>query len=145
MPLAGLKILDFTVLLPGPFATYVLSDLGADVLRVEAPQRPDMMRAKPLTHGTLNRGKRSLALDLKRSESISIITQLLSKYDIVIEGFRPGVMQRLGLDYETLKTIRPNLIYCSVSGFGQTGPLRERPGHDIGYLALWGSLAQSLA
>ena len=142
-PLAGLKVLDFTVLLPGPFATYILGDLGATVLRVEAPARPDLLRSMPYTHATLNRGKRSLALDLKQPESITTVKGLLDEYDIVIEGFRPGVMQRLSLDYETLRTVRPDLIYCSISGFGQTGPFRDRPGHDIGYLALAGAASYS--
>jgi crotonobetainyl-CoA:carnitine CoA-transferase CaiB-like acyl-CoA transferase len=153
-PLAGLKVLDFSALLPGPFATHVLSDLGADVVRVEAPERPDLLRMLPpyvdsnprkgsLAHATINRGKRSLALDLKQPESIAAIKRLIGDYDIVLESFRPGVMQRFGLDYASLKAINPRLVYCSLSGFGQNGPLRERGGHDINYLALSGAVGYS--
>ncbi|GAB3378296.1 CaiB/BaiF CoA transferase family protein [Lysobacter fragariae] len=153
-PLAGLKVLDFSALLPGPFATHVLSDLGADVVRVEAPERPDLLRMLPpyvdndprkgsLAHATINRGKRSLALDLKQPESIATIRRLIGEYDIVLESFRPGVMQRFGLDYASLKAINPRLIYCSLSGYGQTGPLRGRGGHDINYLALSGAAGYS--
>ncbi len=144
-PLASLKILDFTALLPGPFATMVLADLGAAVTRVESPTRPDMVRFLPpydgdlsAWFGVLNRNKRSLALDLKRPEAIAAVKRLISDggYDIVIEQFRPGVMDRLGLGYEALRAINPSLIYCAVTGYGQTGPLRDRAGHDNNFMAL---------
>ncbi|TQV69686.1 CoA transferase [Exilibacterium tricleocarpae] len=149
-PLNGLKILDFTTLLPGPYATQLLADMGADVLRVEAHTRPDMVRFTPpyiddgaggqtsAAHATLNRNKKSVALDLKQPEAIAVVHKLLASYDIVIEQFRPGVMARLGLDYDSLAAVNPQLIYCSVSGYGQSGPLRDRAGHDINYLALAG-------
>lgn len=149
-PLAGLKILDFSTLLPGPYATMLLSDMGADVLRVESPSRPDLVRAMTPQMGGqsaafeyLNRGKRSLAINLKKSESIEIIHSLLAEYDIVVEQFRPGVMARLGLGYEQLLKINSKLIYCSITGYGQSGPYRDRAGHDINYLALSGISASS--
>lgn len=144
-PLASLKVLDFSTLLPGPFASLLLADMGAEVLRIESPTRPDLVRLMPphdrgvsANHAYLNRNKRSLALDLKQPAARAIIEQLLGEYDIVLEQFRPGVMARLGLDYETLKAINPRLIYVSITGYGQTGPYRERAGHDINYLALTG-------
>jgi len=150
-PLSSLKILDFTTLLPGPFATMMLADMGADVLRIEAPHLPDTVRSMQprdsqglsAWHGLINRNKRSAAFDLKKPESIEIIKKLILTYDIVVEQFRPGVMARLGLDYETLKAINPRLIYCSITGYGQTGPLRDRAGHDINYLALAGVLSHT--
>ncbi|WP_166264468.1 CaiB/BaiF CoA transferase family protein [Marinobacter caseinilyticus] len=144
-PLRGLKILDFTTLLPGPYATMLLADMGADVLRVEAPGRLDLTRVMPphdggvsTAHTYLNRGKRSLGLDLKAPGSVDVIKGLVTDYDIVIEQFRPGVMARLGLDYEVLKAINPRLIYCAITGYGQTGPYRLRAGHDINYLSIAG-------
>ncbi|MEX0605267.1 MAG: CaiB/BaiF CoA-transferase family protein [Marinobacter sp.] len=144
-PLSHLKILDFTTLLPGPYATMLLADMGADVLRVEAPGRMDLTRVMPphdrgvsTAHTFLNRGKRSMGLDLKKDGSAETIKQLVADYDIVIEQFRPGVMDRLGIGYETLKAINPALIYCAITGYGQTGPYRDRAGHDINYLALAG-------
>lgn len=141
-----LKILDFTTLLPGPLATMMMADLGADVLRIESPHRPDLLRfSPPLIDGTsaahlyLNRSKRSLALNLKHPESVEIIQRLLDDYDIIVEQFRPGVMARLGLDYETLSKENPRLIYCSITGYGQTGPYRNRAGHDLNYMALSGA------
>ena len=148
--LSSLKILDFSTLLPGPFASMMLADLGADVLRVEAPHRPDMVRLLPPFdgetsgwHGVLNRNKRSIALDLKKPEAITIIKKLIATYDVVLEQFRPGVMDRLGLGYETLKQVNPRLIYCSLTGYGQTGPMKDRAGHDNNYLALSGMMSYS--
>ena len=143
--LENLKILDFTTLVPGPFATMMLADMGAEVLRIESPTRPDLLRNMPpfadgqsTAHGTLNRNKRSIALDLKNPEAVAIAKRLVEDYDIVIEQFRPGVMQRLGLGYEQLHEINPKLIYCSVTGYGQTGPYRDRAGHDNNYLSISG-------
>ena len=151
-PLASLKVLDFTALLPGPFATMALADMGADVVRVESPTRPDMVRfLLPFDgdvsawHGVLNRNKRSLALDLKRPEAVAAVKRLVAAggYDILIEQFRPGVMERLGLGYEALRALNPALIYVALTGYGQTGPLRDRAGHDNNYLALAGTLSYS--
>ncbi|MEB0048123.1 MULTISPECIES: CaiB/BaiF CoA-transferase family protein [unclassified Pseudomonas] len=144
-PLASLKVLDFSTLLPGPFASLLLADMGAEVLRIESPTRTDLIRVLPphdrgvsASHAYLNRNKRSLALDLKQPEALEVIKQLLQDHDIVLEQFRPGVMQRLGLGYEALKAINPKLIYVSITGYGQTGPYKDRAGHDINYLALAG-------
>lgn len=144
-PLASLKILDFSTLLPGPFASLLLADMGAEVLRVESPSRMDLVRVLPphddgvsASHAYLNRNKRSIALDLKRPEAVEVVRQLVHEYDIVLEQFRPGVMDKLGVGYEALKAINPKLIYVSITGYGQSGPYRDRAGHDINYLALAG-------
>jgi len=150
LPLLGLKILDFTTLLPGPYATQLLADMGAEVLRVEAPNRPDLLKMMPpkvgkvsAAHASINRNKQSIAIDLKHEQAKEIIGKLLNEYDIVIEQFRPGVMARLGLDFEALSAHKPELIYCSITGYGQTGPLKDRAGHDINYLALSGLASYS--
>lgn len=144
-PLASLKVLDFSTLLPGPFASLMLADMGAEVLRIESPTRMDLLRVLPphdhgtsASHAYLNRNKRSLALDLKQAEALEIVRALVKDYDILLEQFRPGVMERLGLGYEALKAINPRLIYVSITGYGQTGPYKDRAGHDINYLALAG-------
>lgn len=149
-PLASLKVLDFSTLLPGPFASLLLADMGAEVLRIESPTRMDLLRLLPphdhgvsASHAYLNRNKRSLALDLKRPEALEVVRQLVQDYDIVLEQFRPGVMERLGLGYEALKVINPRLIYVSITGYGQTGPYKDRAGHDINYLALAGLASQA--
>lgn len=145
-PLSEIKILDFSTLLPGPFASKMLLDMGADVIRIEAPDRPDLVRFMPpfvdgesASHRLLNSGKKSVALDLKKPQSVELIKSIIDQYDIVIEQFRPGVMAKFGLDYDSLKAIHPGLIYCSITGYGQTGPLALRAGHDINYLALSGA------
>ncbi|QJI12401.1 CoA transferase [Pseudomonas sp. ADAK22] len=144
-PLASLKVLDFSTLLPGPFASLMLADMGAEVLRIESPTRVDLLRVLPphdhgtsASHAYLNRNKRSLALDLKQAEALEIVRELVKDYDIVLEQFRPGVMERLGLGYAALNAINPRLIYVSITGYGQTGPYKDRAGHDINYLALAG-------
>ena len=144
-PLASLKILDFSTLLPGPFASLMLADMGAQVLRVEPLGRPDLVRLLPphvngtsASHAYLNRNKDSIGLDLKQPHARDIVLRLLGEYDILIEQFRPGVMARLGLGYEQLRERHPGLIYVSVTGYGQTGPYRDRAGHDINYMALAG-------
>jgi len=144
-PLSGMKILDFTYLLPGPFGTMMLADLGADVIKVENPESPDIVRLMPphtdgmsALYAHLNRGKRSLSLNLKNSESREIVYRLVREYDVIIEQFRPGTMDRLGLGYETLRGINPSVLYCSLTGYGQTGSYSDRAGHDINYMALSG-------
>ncbi len=150
LPLSGLKILDFSTLLPGPYATQLLADMGAEVLRVEAPSRPDLLKMMPpmagkvsAAHASINRNKKSIAIDLKHASATAIIADLLNEYDIVIEQFRPGVMARLGLGFEQLSEIQNKLIYCSITGYGQTGPYKDRAGHDINYLALSGLASYS--
>lgn len=137
MLLKGLKVLDFSTLLPGPFATMMLADLGAEVVHVTKPVEEGKQWGP---NDYLQRSKKSLAVDLKSPEVVKSLKELLKeqKYDIVVEQFRPGVMARLGLDYETLKAINPGLIYCSITGYGQTGLYRERGGHDINYISLSG-------
>ncbi|HQP49439.1 MAG TPA: CaiB/BaiF CoA-transferase family protein [Spirochaetota bacterium] len=144
-PLADLKILDFTYLLPGPFGTMILADMGADIIKVENPKNPDLMRfVPPLIDGMsaaymqVNRGKRSLGVDLSTEEGQDIVYRLVKEYDIVVEQFRPGVMERLGLGYNRLREISPSLIYCSLTGYGSTGSYALRAGHDINYLSLTG-------
>ena len=151
-PLNGLRILDFTTLLPGPYATMMMADMGAEVLRVLSNSYPDMASfLPPFLPGSdlscnlayLGRGKRCLTLNLKAASAIEIVHRLIKKYDVVIEQFRPGVMAKLGLGYEDLKTVNPSLIYCSLTGYGQTGPLKGRAGHDINYLARSGLMDYS--
>ncbi len=149
-PLTGLKVLDFSTLLPGPFATLMLADLGAEVIHVESPSRMDLVRIMPpyadgqaTAHAYLNRNKQSITLDLKQSASIEQVKQLIGQYDIVVEQFRPNVMARLGLSYDDLKQINPKLIYCSITGYGQTSDYKNRAGHDINYLALSGIAGHS--
>jgi alpha-methylacyl-CoA racemase len=144
-PLDGMKILDFTYLLPGPFGTMMLADLGADVIKVENSESPDIVRLLPphvddvsAIYAHLNRGKKSLSINLKNEAAKEIIYRLAKEYDVVIEQFRPGTMGRLGLGYEDLVKINPSIIYCSLTGYGQTGFYAARAGHDINYMALSG-------
>ena len=123
--LAGVRVLDFTSVMAGPFATRMLADLGADVVKVESLEG-DQVRARPPVRdghsayfGHLNAGKRSIACNLKSPEIRTLILELVKRFDVVVENFRPGVMQRFGLDYATLSAINPRLIYCSISGYGQ--------------------------
>ncbi len=144
--LAGLKILDFTALYPGPLATQWLADNGADVLRVEAPDRPDLLRwMPPLDSGekgaawrAVNRNKRSISLNLKAPGALDVVRKLIAEYDVIVEQFRPGVLDRLGMGYTSLRVLQPRLIWCAISSYGQTGPWRDRPGHDIDFLATAG-------
>ncbi|MCW5656811.1 MAG: CoA transferase [Burkholderiaceae bacterium] len=142
LALEGIRILDLTELLPGPFATQVLADMGAEVIKIERPGVGDSARNMlPSTYRMVNRGKRSVTLDLKLPAGREALLRLLEGADALLEGYRPGVMKRLGLDYDTLASLAPRLIYVSISGFGQTGPLRDIPGHDLNYNAVAGVLA----
>ncbi len=151
-PLEGLRVLDLSRLLPGPFATLLLADLGADVVKVEDTQGGDYARYYPPLAGggpgavsaifaALNRDKRSVALNLKRPEAVEALRRLAVEADVLVESFRPGVMARLGVGPEQLRAVNPRLIYCAISGYGQTGPLAHRAGHDLNYLALAGVAA----
>ena len=141
LPLEGIKVVDFSALIPGPFTTAILADLGADVIKVEPPRGDPARSLLPAVFHAANRNKRSIALDLKHAHAKPVIERLARWADIVIEGNRPGVSTRLGIDYASLSTLNPRLIYCSLSGFGQNGPWRDKPGHDIGYVGASGGLS----
>ena len=148
-PLAGLRVLDLTRLLPGPVATRHLADLGADVVKIEDTGEGDYARtmgARPGETSTLfkllNRNKRALRLDLKRPEGVAVLRRLTLSADVLVEGFRPGVMDRLGLGYETLSALNPRLVFCSISGYGRDGPYARRAGHDSNYIGYAGVLDQ---
>jgi CoA:oxalate CoA-transferase len=136
-PLEGIRVLDFSIMLAGPYCARLLADVGADVIKIEPPEGDDMRLRTPLRDGhstyfgQLNAGKRSLALDLKSPEAIKLVHRLVAETDVVVENFRPGVMDRLGLGYETLREINPRLIFCSISGYGQTGPAAERAAYAM--------------
>ena len=154
-PLEGVRVLDLTRLLPGGFCTLLLADLGADVLKVEDIAGGDYIRWMPPYYGgdaeradgtasayflALNRNKRSLKLNLKHDEGRQILLRLAEDHDVLVESFRPGVMERLGVGYEALAERNPGLVYCAISGYGQNSPLRDRSGHDTNYLGLAGLL-----
>jgi crotonobetainyl-CoA:carnitine CoA-transferase CaiB-like acyl-CoA transferase len=141
LPLEGIKVADFSALIPGPFTTAILADLGADVIKVEPPRGDPARSLLPAVFHAANRNKRSLALDLKHAEAKPVTERLARWCDIVIESNRPGVSARLGIDYASLSAFNPRLIYCSLSGFGQNGPWRDKPGHDIGYVGASGGLS----
>jgi crotonobetainyl-CoA:carnitine CoA-transferase CaiB-like acyl-CoA transferase len=130
-PLQNVRVLDLTRLLPGPLCTMHLADLGADVIKIEDMGAGDY--ADPLMRALLNRNKRGLRLDLKSPAGLAAFLRLAGKADIVVEGFRPGVMDRLGAGYEAVRAVNPRIIYCSLTGYGQTGPFRDLAGHDINY------------
>jgi alpha-methylacyl-CoA racemase len=149
-PLEGLFVLDFTTLLPGPMATLLLAEAGAEVVKIERPEGEDM-RAYPSSWGRdsiyfalLNRGKKSLALDLKDMADRAALEPLLARADVIVEQFRPDVMERLGLGPGHVAALNPKAIYCSITGYGQTGPARDRAGHDLNYIGDAGLLALSM-
>jgi len=149
--LGGLRILDLTRLLPGPFCTMLLADLGADVIKVEEPNGGDPARHYSPTRGDtgsvfllVNRNKRSLTLDLRTPEGRDLLLRLAERADVLVESFRPGVMGRLGVGYAVLAERNPRLIYATLSGFGQSGPYRDRAGHDLNYLSLAGVLGYNV-
>lgn len=143
-PLDGVRILSVAEQYPGPYATALLADLGADVVVVERPAGGDPTRAFPAFHASLARNKRSVALDLKSDAGRDAFVRLAGRADAVVEGFRPGTMARLGLDRAALGAVHPGLVYVSISGFGQTGPNRDRTGHDLTYQAEAGMLGEHL-
>src|SRR5438105_10344114 len=141
-PLAGVQVVDFSTLLPGPLCTLLMAEAGADVVKIERPNGGDEMRSYTPRFGDasvnfalLNRGKRSMALDLKSDEGLRAATDIACSADVVVEQYRPGVMDRLGLGYEALSSRNPRLIYCSITGYGQAGPLANQAAHDLNYLA----------
>jgi crotonobetainyl-CoA:carnitine CoA-transferase CaiB-like acyl-CoA transferase len=143
-PLTGVRIIDLTELLPGPYATQLFVDLGAEVIKIERPGTGDGGRTlSPGMFAAVNRGKYSVCLDLKQDAGRAVLHQLAAQADVLIEGYRPGVTQRLGVDYASLRALNPRLIYVSLTGYGQTGPLAQRPGHDINFLAAAGIIGLS--
>ena len=141
-PLKGLKVIDFSMLLPGPLATLIMADLGAEVIKVEPPGGDYARHMKSFLFEGSNRNKSSIVVDLKAPESGDIVKRLAEYGDVAIEGFRPGVADRLGIGPDQLQAHNPALIYCSLSGFGQSGPLATKAGHDLAYIAMGGGLAQ---
>ncbi|GIW23718.1 MAG: CoA transferase [Candidatus Sericytochromatia bacterium] len=148
-PLNGIKVLDFTMLLPGPLCTMHLGDMGAEVIKVEHPIAFDNTRKmgpyfseKNINsyYYLLNRNKKSIAINYKRKDGVEILKRIIPKFDIIVEGFRPGMMDEIGLGYEEIKKIKPDVIYCSISGFGKDSPYKDFAGHDANYLALSGIL-----
>lgn len=146
-PLHGIRILDFTRVLSGPFCTAMLADVGAEVIKIESPTGDDQRHMGAMYNGCsvsfelINRNKKSLCLDLKSSEAKKVVHDLVATCDVVVENFRPGVAARLGVDYDTLRQLRPDLIYCAISGFGQHGPLANRPAYDVVAQAMSGFLS----
>ncbi len=147
--LSGVRVLDLSLQLPGPFCTMMMADYGADVVKIDEPSpraRNPFAAEDPGTGPLdryLNRGKKSVTLNLKSAEGQEIFRKMAATADVVVEGFRPGVVKRLGVDYETLSAANPGLVYCSISGYGQTGPMRDVAGHDVNYLSYAGVLGLS--
>ena len=146
-PLAGVCVLDFSTLLPGPLATLLLAEAGAEVIKIERPASGDEMRsyepkfgASSVNFALLNRGKRSIAIDLKAADAVARLRPLIARADVVVEQFRPGVMDRLGLGYEALAAINPRIVYCAITGYGQSGPKAQVAAHDLNYVAEAGLL-----
>ena len=147
-PLEGVLVADFTTLLPGPLATLMLVEAGAEVVKIERPGGEDVRRFKPFadagysaSFAILNRGKKGVVADLKSEEGKNAVWDLVERADVLVEQFRPGVMQRLGFGYEAVCARNPKIIYCSISGYGQHGPRREEAGHDLNYIGTTGLLA----
>src|ERR1700716_4553179 len=152
LPLSGIRVLDLSRLLPGGFCSLLLADFGADVLKVEDTGMGDYIRwSPPFYEGahdsatsalflSLNRNKRSIRLDLKQERGREALLRLVREYDVVLESFRPGVLDRLGVGYERMREENPRLVYCAISGYGQDGPKRDASGHDMNYLGLIGLL-----
>ena len=147
MPLTGIRVLDLTRLLPGAYCTQLLADMGADVIKVEEPGTGDYMRwTPPLVQGqsmlfnVLNRGKKSVTLNLKTDEGRDLLLRLVEAADVLVEGNRPGVMHRLGLGWDAIHARNPRLVMCSITGYGQDGPFASRAGHDLNYMAIAGAL-----
>lgn len=147
-PLQGIRVLDLSRVLAGPYCTMVLGDLGADVIKVESPEGDETRGwGPPFTEGEsayylcVNRNKRSIVVDFKTDEGRAILHELIQRSDVLVENFRPGTLARFALDFESTSAINPNLIYCSITGFGQTGPLRDKPGYDFMIQAMGGLMS----
>ena len=150
-PLEGMLVLDFSTLLPGPMATLLLAEAGAEVVKVEKPGRGDEMRSyepkwgqSSVNFAMLNRGKKSISVDLKDKAQLAKLKPMVERADVIVEQFRPGTMARLGLDYESVAIVNPRVVYCSITGYGQEGPKRDVAAHDLNYIADSGLLALSM-
>ncbi len=153
LPLQGVRVLDFSRMLPGPYCTMILADLGAEVIRIEDPtfiwgNPPPFYEGTSVSafNAILNRNKKSISLNLKKVEKgvLEVVYKLVEQADIIVEGFRPGVTTKLGIDYDSVSKVNPSLIYCSITGYGQTGPKSKEAGHDVNYLALSGLLSLNI-
>ncbi len=147
LPLEGIKVLDLSTMYPGPYCSMMLADFGAEVVKIESPKGGDLWRAyPPMIDDTagyffqVNRNKKSVSLNLKSEEGKEIFLNLVKDADVVIEQYRPGVVSRLGIDYEAVRKVNPKIVYCSLSGYGQTGPYTMKPGHDLNYISYAGIL-----
>ena len=153
MDLSAIRILDLSRLLPGPYGTQILSDMGAEVIKIEDPDDGDYARyAEPISpdeigtaFSAINKGKKSVTLNLKSEQGREIFYELVEDADVIVEQFRPGVVENLGIDYASVRERDPDIVYCSLSGFGQTGPYRERVGHDLNYVSFAGLLDMTRA
>ena len=147
LPLSGIRILDLSRLLPGPYLTQLLADLGAEVIKVETPLAGDHARLAPPEMGlgnmyeTINHGKKSLALNYRNPRGRELFLQLAVTADVVLEGFRPTIADKYGIGYEAVSAVKPDIVYCSLSGYGQEGPYKQRAGHDFNYLSIGGALS----
>ena len=148
--LDGIRVLDLTRLLPGGYCTLLLGDMGAEVIEVEEPRLGDYMRwLPPLTGGQsvfhlmLNRNKKSMKLNLRSEKSREVFYRLVERSDVVVEGFRPGVVKRMGIDYDSVSEANSRIVYCSMSGYGQDGPYKDKSGHDVNYMGMLAFLASS--
>lgn len=147
LPLQGIRILDFSRLLPGPYLTQLLVDLGAEVIKVETPLAGDYSRMAPPAMGLggmyemVNRGKKSLALNYRNPRGRELFLKLAATADVVLEGFRPTIADKYGIGYEAVRAVKPEIVYCSLSGYGQNGPYQQRAGHDLNYMSIGGAIA----
>lgn len=148
LPLEDVKVIDFSFHLPGPLASLILAEAGANVIKVERPDTGDELRLIPpfatdesISFAMLNRGKKSVSIDLKAAHAFQMLEPLLREADILVEQFRPGVMERLGFGYDAIRAINPGIVYCSITGYGQTGPNSMKAGHDLNYRAEAGLLS----
>jgi alpha-methylacyl-CoA racemase len=148
LPLTGVRVLDFSTLLPGPMATLLLAEAGAEVIKIERPNTGEELRGyqprfgdTSVSFAMLNRGKRSIAIDLKAADALDRLRPLLESSDVLVEQFRPGVMDRLGLGYAAVQQINPRIVYCAITGFGQAGPKAQIAAHDLNYQAAAGLLS----
>ena len=144
-PLSNLTVLDLTVNTPGPFCSMILSDLGARVIKIEPPGGDPLRKSSASMFAGMNRGKESISLNLKSDGDREVLLRLAERAAIVLAGSRPGVAKRLGADYPTLSTRNPRIVYCSISGFGQEGPWKNVPAHDVNYLAVGGYMGAQTA